>query len=174
MRPAGHQGNAQLTLDLVVNVARDADFSRLGEGLEAGRDVHPIAQDVAVLDDDVANVDADAEREAPVLRHRSLALGDDFLDRDGALDRIDRAREFDQRAIAHQLDNAAVVFVDQRLDRLFPERLQARDRACFVGLDQAAVADHIRGQNRRQLSLDARRHRFASTRATKIGSVSPH
>jgi hypothetical protein len=54
----------KLRLDLIVDVAGDADAARLGEALQAGRDVDPVAQDVAVLDDDVADVDPDAKRDA--------------------------------------------------------------------------------------------------------------
>lgn len=44
-----------------------------------------------------------------------------------------RARELDQRAVAHQLDDANVVLGDQRLDELLKQRLQARQRANLVG-----------------------------------------
>ena len=124
-----------------------------------------------VLDDDVADVDADAELDAPVLGLGRLALGDAVLDRDCALDRIDGARELDQRAVAHQLDNAAAVLGDQRLDELLAQRLQARDRAGLVGAHEPAVADHVRGQNRRELAFHARGHGPTSTRAATIGSV---
>ena len=65
--------------------------------------------------------------------------------------------ELDQRAVAHQLDDAAAVLGDQRLDELLAQRLQARDRAGLVGPHEPAVADHVRGQNRRQLPFHARR-----------------
>jgi hypothetical protein len=117
-----------------------------------------IAQNVVVLDDDVADVDANAERDAPALRDGRFALGDSLLNRDRAFDGIDRARELDQRSVAHQLDHAAAVLGDQRLDELRAQRLQARDRAGFVLADQPAVADRVRGQNRRELAFRARSH----------------
>ena len=52
---------------------------------------------------------------------------------DRAFDRIDHARELDQRAVAHELDHPAVVLGDQRLDELLAQRLQARVRARLVG-----------------------------------------
>ena len=97
------EAERDLGLGVVVDGAGDADFSGLGEPLETRGDVDPIAVDVALLDDHVADVDADAERDAPVLGQLRLALGDALLDRGGALDRIDHARELDQRAVAHEL-----------------------------------------------------------------------
>jgi hypothetical protein len=152
------EGEVELRLDLVPDVAGDADAARLGQPLQAGRDIDTIAQDVAVLDDDVADVDADPERDAPILGHRGLALDNAVLNRDRAFDRIHRARELDQGTIAHQLDDSAVVLGDQRLDELLAQRPQPRDRAGLVVADQPAVADHVRGQNRRELAIRARSH----------------
>ena len=161
------EGEVELGLDLVPDVAGDADAAGLGQALEARGDVDAVAQDVAVLDDDVADVDADPERDPPVLRHGRLALGDALLNRDRAFDRIDRARELDQGAVAHQLDDAAVVLGDQRLDELLAQRLQPRDRAGLVVPDQPDVADHVRGQNRRELAIRARGHGSALRRCRR-------
>ena len=46
-------------------------------------------------------------------------LGDALLDRGNALDCIDNARELDQRAVTHQLGDAAVMLGDSRLDQVF-------------------------------------------------------
>ena len=85
--------------------------------LQAGGDVDAVAVDVLALDDHVAEVDADAERDALGLGHVPLALGHALLDRDRAGDRVDDAGELDQRAVAHQLDDPALVLGDQRVDR---------------------------------------------------------
>ena len=47
--------------DLIAHRRGDADAARLGQRLEPRRDVHAVAEDVVVLDDDVAEIDADAE-----------------------------------------------------------------------------------------------------------------
>jgi hypothetical protein len=39
----------------------------LGQRFEARRDIDPVAEDVGIVDDDVADIDADAERDAPVV-----------------------------------------------------------------------------------------------------------
>jgi hypothetical protein len=103
----------QLRLDLDVYVAGDADAAGLGQCFQTSGDVDAVAVDVAVFDD-VADVDADAELDAPVLGLGRLALRDAILDRDRAFDRIDGARELDQRALAHELDHASAVLGNQR------------------------------------------------------------
>ena len=76
---------AELALEVVVGRARDHHAARLGELLEAGGDVHPVAVEVAVgLADHVAEVDADPEADALLFGHARLALGHALLDQDGA------------------------------------------------------------------------------------------
>jgi hypothetical protein len=82
-----------------------------------------------------------------------------------ALDSVDGARELDQRAVPCQLDHTAAVLGNQRLDELLAQRLQARDRPDLVSPDQPAIADHVRGQDRRKPAFHARGHAPACSRA---------
>jgi hypothetical protein len=59
----------ELIPDLLVNVVGDANGARPGESLEAGSDVDAIAEDIAAIDDHVANIDTDPELETPVNRN---------------------------------------------------------------------------------------------------------
>ena len=43
---------------------RDADATGFGQSFQAGGDIDAIAEDVAVLDDDIADVEADTEFDA--------------------------------------------------------------------------------------------------------------
>ena len=81
---------------------------------EPRRDIDPVAEDVAVLDDDVALVDADAELDAPLGRDVGVALGHLALHLGGAAHRVDHAGELDQQAVAGRLDDAAAVLGDLR------------------------------------------------------------
>jgi hypothetical protein len=66
---------------VVVGGARHDHAARLGELLEARRDVHTVAVKVAIgLADHVAEVDADPEADALILGLRRLALGRPLLD----------------------------------------------------------------------------------------------
>ena len=88
--------------------------ARLGEPFQAGGDVDAVAEDVVVLDDDVAEVDADAELDARLVGRAAVAVGHAGLDGDGAAHRLDGAGEIDQQAIAGALDDAAAVGGDMR------------------------------------------------------------
>src|SRR6187551_3466566 len=47
--------------------AGEAEASRCGDFLEAGRNVHAVAEDVVAIDDDVTDVDTGAEGDAAIL-----------------------------------------------------------------------------------------------------------
>ena len=58
------EGEIELACGVLVHPRRDADAARLGQAFEPRRDIDAVAKDVAVLDDDVAEIDADAELDA--------------------------------------------------------------------------------------------------------------
>src|SRR6516162_3296099 len=58
----------ELIPDLLVNSVGDANGARPSESLEAGSDVDAITEDVAAVDDHVAEIDTDPEFETPVGR----------------------------------------------------------------------------------------------------------
>ena len=147
------EAKGDLVLDLVVDIARDADAAGLGQLLQSRGNVHAVAIDVVVLDDDVADVDADPEHDAPVVGLIGLALGDARPGSRGAFDRVDHASELDQRTIAGELDDAAVMLGDLRLDEVLAQRFQACVRALLVGRHEPAIADDVRSQDRGQPAL---------------------
>ena len=120
------EAECDFALDLAIDVAGDADTAGLGQALEACGDVDAIAINVAVLDDDVADVDPDSERDPPVFGKVRLALGDAVLEGRGAFDCVHHAREFDERTVAHQFDDAAVVLGGLGLEEILAQRLQVR------------------------------------------------
>ena len=58
----------ELIPDLLVNSVGDANGAGPGESLEAGGDVDTITEDVAAVDDHVAEINTDPEFETPVSR----------------------------------------------------------------------------------------------------------
>ena len=126
----------------------------VGQALEPGGDVDAVAEDVVVLDDHVAEIDADPELDPAGRRHVGVALGHPALDLGGALDGLDDARELDQHAIAAGLDDPALVLGDRGIDQLEPVRPQARERARFVRLHEPAVAHHVGGEDHGEPALD--------------------
>jgi hypothetical protein len=80
--------------------------TRLSQAFKAHRDIDAIAEDVAILDDDVACVDADAQLDAVVGGHTGVALGHLALHLDGTARGMHHTAQLDQQPIAGDLDDA--------------------------------------------------------------------
>ena len=154
-RPAGSKRKASLPLTWLCTLRGDADPARLGQRLQPRGDVHPVAEMSPPSWIDVAEVDADAEADALGLGDARLPLGHAALDRDRAGDRVDGAGELAEDAVAHELDDAAAVLGDERLDELLAVGLEALEGALLVALHEARVADHVRRQDGGEPAVDA-------------------
>jgi hypothetical protein len=118
-------------------------------------DVDAVAKDIVVVDDDVADVNADPEFDPEIVRHVGVLRGHASLDFPRAVHRLHRAGELDQHAVAGGLDNAAAMRGDLRIEQRLPTPLQIGERAFFVTAHQTAVAGDIRRQHSRQPSFNA-------------------
>ena len=105
---------------MATNIFRHGNAAVLGTFLEARRDVDAIAIDIVTGDDDVAEVDADAQGDASIRLDRVVGFGDSALSLDGTFGRIDRTGELNQGAVAHELDHTAVMSSDDRVEYLGP------------------------------------------------------
>ncbi len=137
-----------------------ADAADLGELLDARGDVDAVAEDVAILENDVAEIDADAEFYAPVGGDVGIAPPHAVLDLDRRAHGVGDALKLDQHAVTRRLDDAAAVLVDHRIDQLDAMGAQPRERAAFVQLHEPAVADHVRGHDGSEAVFHASRSRF--------------
>ena len=152
-------------LHLAVGVLGEADRAGLGDAFEPRGDVDAVAHQVAVaLLHHVAQMNADAQFDAPLGRHAGVALDHAVLQLDGAAHRLDHAAELGQRAIAGALDDAAIVHGDRRVDQIAPERAQPRQDAILVGAGEPRVADDVGHQNCRQLAHFGHRRPSAGPR----------
>ena len=133
----------ELVADLVAHDRRTGDAAGARQALQSRRHVDAVAVEVVALDDDVAEIDADAELDMPVLGHSGVALQHAALDLDRAARRVEDTAEFDQEAVAHHLEDAAVVFGDGGIEELAAVLLQGTHRPLFISLHEAAVAHHI-------------------------------
>ena len=139
-------------LDLAVGVLGETDRAGRGDPFQSRGDVDAVAHEVAVgLLDDVAQMNADAKVDAPLLRQAGIALDQAVLHFDRAAHRVDHAAEFDETAVAGALDHSSVMDGDGRIDQIAPQRPQPRERALLVGAGEPAIADHVSDQNRRNL-----------------------
>src|SRR6516225_6413745 len=85
--------DGELVAHLISYYPADADAARFSQGFKARRDVDTVAKDVVLVDHDVAEIDADAEIDAPVGLHARVARGHLALHLDRATNRIDLARK---------------------------------------------------------------------------------
>jgi hypothetical protein len=91
--------------------------------LKPGGDVYAVAKDVVAIDDDIAEVDANAEGNTPILAHLGRSVGYRRLHFDGAAHSIDHAGELQNpspvvftmrppwRAIAASITSCLRVFI---------------------------------------------------------------
>src|SRR5258708_28662335 len=86
--------------DLIAHRARDTDAARFGEHFEARRHVDTVAKDVVVLDDYVAEIDANAELYPARRRDVHVASSHPALNLGSAQHSVGDAAKFDQHAVA--------------------------------------------------------------------------
>jgi hypothetical protein len=152
-----HIGKAdwQLFADLLAHRGADADLAGLGERLKTRRDIDAIAEDVAFIMDDVAEIDADAEADALGLRPAYVAVRHSLLDDDGAAHGVDDRGELDQHAVPGCLEDAAAVLGDQWIDELAPIAFEKGEGSFLVRAHQPRISGNVGAEDCRQPPLNA-------------------
>ena len=89
---------------MLVGRAGNAHAAGFRDTLQAGGDVDAVAKDILAFDQHVAKMDADPVENAFRLERAFVASGHLPLHRQGALDRRDDGREFDEHPVAHGLE----------------------------------------------------------------------
>src|SRR5262249_32092797 len=127
---------------------------RPGTPFEPGCNVDAVAKDVAILDDDVADIDAHAKFDAALGRSCGVAGDHLLLHLDRAAHRIDDAGELGKEAVAGRLDDATAMLGDFGIAEFTANRPQRRQGALFARAHQPRIARDIDRQNGRQPALD--------------------
>ncbi len=91
----------------------DADAAGVGQGLQPGGDVHPVAVYPVALLDHVPEVDPDAEPHAAVLGKLGVAGLKLLLHRHGALHGVHHAGELGQQVVPGRVHHPAAVLFDE-------------------------------------------------------------
>ena len=141
---------------MVVDAARDADAAGLGQPLETHGNIDAVAEDVAVLHHDIADIDADAKPHAALFAEGQVGLRKITLDLNGALYGGKDAGEFGENAVTGRAADPAAVLRDNRVGDGSMGR-KRRQRAFFVDAHQAAIPLDIGGKDGDELSLERRR-----------------
>jgi hypothetical protein len=105
----------------------------------------------------------------PLGRHAGVAFDVAALHLDCAAHCVDHAAEFDDRAVASALNNAAMMGGNGRINEVAAEAPQSRKRPILVRPGESAVTDHIRNQDRCNLP----RFRHGGPSGTEEDSTNP-
>src|SRR5262249_32855508 len=114
--------------------------------------IDAIPENVAVLDHDVAHVNANAEFDAFVRWCHGITLGHASLHLGRATQGIDHTGELDEQAITRRLDKPTVVRSDCRIEQPAADGLQGLEGAALVGPNEPRVARDISRQYRGKAS----------------------
>src|SRR5262249_52785916 len=107
--------------NLFVSRRRNADAPRFSYPLEAGCDVDTVPKNIMRLNNNVADIDADAKSNAPVFHPGDCKFLDARLELHSGPNRFDRARKFRQESVAGVLHDATAVLRDRGLDSVRQE-----------------------------------------------------
>ncbi len=127
-----HEGGIDLAANLALCVIGNADPARLRDPLQPCGDVDAVTEDIIVIDDDVADVNADAEFDPRVLRYAAILCGHAALDLDRAAHCIHGTGELYQHAIARRLDDAPAMGGYSGVDSPRAAKLQIGRNVCFA------------------------------------------
>ena len=151
------EGVIESVAHLIAHDPADADPAGLGQGLQACRDIHPIAEDVVLLSDHVAEIDADAEPYPQLLGHLTLAVDHPALDLHSASHGVHHTGKFGQQPVAGVLYGTPPVFPDLWLDQIPEMRFLAFVRPLLIRPHKPRIPCHIGGEDRGEAA--DRRHR---------------
>src|SRR4029077_13858340 len=149
----------QLAADLVIDFRRHADRARARDRFETGGDIDAVAVEIVAFNDDVADIDADAELQRPGDWLR-IACGDGTLALDSADHGRDRAGELGDNGVARRAEDATMVLGDDGVYDL-PAGPQVGQRSGLILAHQLEKLMDAGGKNCRQFAL-YRSHSTAS------------
>ncbi len=147
------ESDVELPLRVLLNAGRHADAAGRRNSLQTCCDIHSVAKNVTVVDDDVAHVDPNAEIDPLLLGYVDVAFGHAALDIHGAAHCVHNAAEFGQHPITGVLDDPAAVLGDLGIDQGPQVILEAGVRPFFVQAGQPTVTSDISRDNGREPSL---------------------
>src|SRR5262245_11569197 len=141
------EANFDFVSHIVIGSAGDEDAAGFGERFETGGDVDTIAVEIAALDHNVTQIDADAQHNVAVVAQIAVGGSHVVLQLDRALHSIDCTAKLDEDTVAGKLEDTPLMLGDQRLQYLLPPGLEPDQCASLILLHEAAVTDHIDSQD---------------------------
>ena len=136
----------ELVLHLVVYNTRNHNAARIGKRFQPRRHVNAVAVNVVTIDDDIANINADAELDASLSRYvgRLRSIIARWMSTAKPYG-VHHTNKFDKHAVPGGLHDATAMFGDLGIDQFLPMRLELAQRAFVVIAYQPAIASDIGG-----------------------------
>src|SRR5258708_18337722 len=100
---------------LPKSVSGNADTAGFGNAFEPCRDVDAVAEDVVPLDQNIAEMDADAPFHAAFAGNPRIAFRRQVLQCEGAVDGADHRAKFDQDAVTGGIEDPPAMMRDERI-----------------------------------------------------------
>src|SRR6185437_2200036 len=108
--------NRQDLAHLIVGLPGDTYAPGVRQCLQPRSDVHALAEEIPGANDDVPDMHANAEADAPIRYNINVRFGQRGLRIDGALNRLYSASEFRKNTIARRVGYAAFMFSDEAVE----------------------------------------------------------
>jgi hypothetical protein len=143
------KGEGHLIAYMLVGSTGDADAARFCKTFQSCRYIHAITKDVAVVDNDVTDIDPYAELDRLVLRHIGTALTHSALDIECTAHRVHDAAELGEQPVSGIFDDTSTVLSNLGINEGAQVILKLNVRSLLVEADQAAVTSHIGCQDGR-------------------------
>jgi hypothetical protein len=143
----------QLALNLIHDLARNADAAAVGNAFQPRRKVDTISEDVVAITNDVSDVDTHPKLNALVPGNLGIVVSHGLLHFNRTPHGIHDARKLDQEAVPGGLDNASSVPRNFWINYVLPMGFELGQRTLFVGPHKPRVANHVGGQYCRQPAL---------------------
>src|SRR5437879_13061649 len=120
------EGDVDLSAELASRVVGDANAARLRDPLKAHRNIDRITKDVVIVDNDIPDVNADAELDPLVLWHIDILFGHAALNLVGTSHGVDQAGELNEGAVPCILDDTSVMLSDFGIENRLSKSFQLR------------------------------------------------
>ncbi|HUL90270.1 MAG TPA: hypothetical protein VLU23_19070 [Pseudolabrys sp.] len=142
-------------LDLIVHDTRNHNAAGLSQCFQPRRHIDAITKNVVTVDNDITDIDADAELDAFLGRDIGVAFDHAALDVDDAAHRVDDTSMLDEHAVAGGLDDPAPVLSDLGINEFLAMRFELAQRAFLINAHEPAVAGNIACPYRSKSAIDA-------------------
>ncbi len=146
------EGLRQVLGQLPAHRMGDDDAAGRRGLLQAHDEADGGAEAVVALDEDIGERDAEADLDGVRGCPAGIMVGHRRLEGDRPAHAVLDTGEFDQAAVAHGLEQVAVVGGESRAQDAQADGGQFGQRAALVPLDQAGVAGHVEACENRQFS----------------------